>query len=213
MAGRHYLIWYRIEEGLFMSYLKDKKKILFLGAMLILTAVTSVIAFACGINPPIGNVAGAFASFLAAVIVCMIFKVSDQMYYHTLAFVYFASPVGSVLNFYRSIGPYDKIVHFFSGVLIAAFGYMIIWNMINKNNVDKNEHSKLRGVSVLFSMLASGAGAGIWEIMEFTMDIIASGTMQRGMVDTITDMIAGDLGGICYGLVMLYMGRKSFKER
>lgn len=195
-----------------MSYLKDKKKVSYLAAMLIITAITSVIAFSCGINPPIGNVAGAFASFLAALIICIVFKVSDQMYYLTLAFVYFASPVGSVLNFYRSIGPYDKIVHFFSGILIAAFGYMIIWKLINKNSVDKNEHNKLLGVSVLFSMLAAGAGAGIWEIMEFTMDIIASGTMQRGMVDTITDMIAGDLGGICYGLVMLYAGRKSMKK-
>ena len=46
-----------------MSYLNDKKKVIFLGAMLVLTAITSVIAFVCGINPPIGNVAGAFASF------------------------------------------------------------------------------------------------------------------------------------------------------
>lgn len=195
-----------------MNYLKDKKKVLFLGIMIVLTAITSVIAFSCGINPPAGNVAGAFASFIAAVIVCMLLKVSDQMYYITLAFVFFAAPVGSVLNLYRSVGPYDKIVHFFSGILIGAFGYMIIWKMINKNHIDKKEHSKLLSVSALFSMLAAGAGAGIWEIMEFTMDIIASGTMQRGMVDTITDIIAGDLGGICYGLIMLYCGRKTFNK-
>lgn len=196
-----------------MGYLKDRKKLAALILFFILTIITAFVAFKSGINPPVGNVIGAFASFLAAVIICMLFNVSDQMYYITLAFVYFASPVGSVLNFYRSVGPYDKIVHFFSGILIAAFGYMIIWRLIRKNNVGKNEYNKLNGISILFSILAAWAGAGLWEIMEFTMDIIASGTMQRGMVDTITDMIAGDIGGICYGLVMILVLKKKINNR
>ena len=196
-----------------MGYLKDRKKLAALILFFILTIITAFVAFKSGINPPVGNVIGAFASFLAAVIICMLFNVSDQMYYITLAFVYFASPVGSVLNFYRSVGPYDKIVHFFSGILIAAFGYMIIWRLIRKNNVGKNEYNKLNGISILFSILAAWAGAGLWEIMEFTMDIIASGTMQRGMVDTITDMIAGDIGGICYGLVMIFVMKKKINNR
>ena len=195
-----------------MDYLKDKKKILAFIAALIILAVTIPVAFAIGQNPPVGTILGAFASFVAALVVCAIFKVSDQMYYLTIAFVFFASPVGSILNFYRTFGPYDKIVHFFSGVLIAAFGYMIIWKMINKNKVEEKEYGKFIGISSLFAMLAAGAGAGLWEIMEFTMDILASGTMQRGMVDTITDMIAGDLGGICYGLVMLYIGKRNLKR-
>ena len=196
-----------------MEYLKDKKKITALLSMLVLTALTSILAFGFNIDPPVGNVAGAFASFIVAVIVCVIFKVSDQMYYITLTFVFFAAPVGSVLNFYRSVGPYDKIVHFFSGILIAAFGYMIIWKLIDKNKINKNEYSKLNEITIAFAVLSAGAGAGIWEIMEFTMDIIASGTMQRGMVDTITDMIAGDIGGICYGLVMIYIAKKKINRK
>ena len=39
-------------------------------------------------------------------------------------------------------------------------------------------------VIVLITFLASSAGAGIWEIFEFTADKIAGGGMQRGMVDT-----------------------------
>lgn len=195
-----------------MDYLKDKKKVLAFIATLVISTVTIPVAFTIGQNPPVGTIAGAFASFVAALVVCAVFKVSNQMYYLTIAFVFFASPVGSILNFYRTVGPYDKIVHFFSGILIAAFGYMIIWKMINKTKVDKKEHSKFLGISVLFAILFSFAGAGIWEIMEFIMDILASGTMQRGMVDTITDMIAGDLGGICYAVIMLYFGRKKLKE-
>ena len=197
---------------MFMDYFKDKKKVLAFIAALIILTVTIPVAYAIGQNPPVGTILGAFASFIVALIVCVIFKVPNQMYYLTIAFVFFASPVGSILNFYRTFGPYDKIVHFFSGVLIAAFGYMIIWKMINRNKIDEKEQNKFLGISVLFAMLAAGAGAGLWEIMEFTMDILASGTMQRGMVDTITDMIAGDLGGICYGLTMLYIGKKSLKK-
>ena len=49
-----------------------------------------------------------------------------------MIFVYFASPVGSVLDMYRSFGPYDKIVHFFSGVLLASFGAMIMSTLLKK---------------------------------------------------------------------------------
>ena len=46
----------------------------------------------------------------------------------------------------------------------------------------------------------SGAGAGLWEIFEFVADKVAGGEMQRGMVDTVTDMIAGNIGALVYGV-------------
>ncbi len=189
-----------------------KKRIGALIAVLILTTITCILAFVTGINPPIANVAGAYVSILAGVIIAVLFKVPDTMYYFILAFIYFAEPVGSVLNLYRSFGPYDKIVHFLSGVLIAAFGMMLIWKLFERNRVDYHQKSKLLGPSVLFAIAAAGAGAGVWEIIEFTIDIIVSGGMQRGMVDTITDMIAGNLGGLLYGLLIFWKYRKPKSE-
>ncbi len=189
-----------------------KKRIGALIAVLVVTTITCVLAYRAGINPPIGNVAGAYVSILAGVLIATLFKVSDRMYYFILVFVYFAEPVGSVLNLYRTFGPYDKIVHFFSGVLIAAFGMMLIWKLFERNRVDSHQKGKLIVPSILFAMTAAGAGAGIWEIIEFTIDIVVSGGMQRGMVDTITDMIAGNLGGLLYGLLVFLKYRQPKSE-
>ena len=52
-----------------------------------------------------------------------------------------------------------------------------------------------------FAFFFSSAFAGIWEIFEFTADRLAGGDMQRGMVDTVTDIIAGNLGALTYFLI------------
>ncbi|MEP9827865.1 hypothetical protein ABDJ83_14395, partial [Staphylococcus aureus] len=46
---------------------------------------------------------------------------------------------------------------------------------------------------VVFSM----AGAALWEMYEFTSDVVLNTTMQgNGNDDTMVDIIAGSLGGI-----------------
>ena len=103
-----------------------KKRVLALIALVAATTGAAITAFALEINPPMTNVIGSYGSILAALIAAKIFKVSDGLYYAGLAFVFFASPMGSVMDLYRSFGPYDKIVHFFSGILLATLGMMII---------------------------------------------------------------------------------------
>lgn len=190
----------------------NKKRISILALVVLLAAGAAWLSFSIGINPPMANVAGSIASILLAVIVAQVLGVSDNMFAMFLGFVFLASPVGSVLNVYRLWGPYDKIVHFLSGVLIAAAGMVIFWKIVEHQRMDKHQKKKLTGVSSLFAFLAAGAGAGIWEITEFTIDIIVSGGMQRGMVDTITDMIAGTLGGLLFALVSYFMYRNPKSE-
>lgn len=189
-----------------------KNRILALAGIILLTGVTTWLAFYLNINPPIANVAGGFISILAGVIVALLFRVPDRLYYLILVFIFFAEPVGSVMNLYRLWAPYDKIVHFFSGVLIAAFAAMVFQKILERKRVDYQQRYKLTGIAALFVFFAAGAGAGIWEITEFTIDILVSGGMQRGMVDTITDMIAGNLGGILYGTWLYFSHRKPGNE-
>ena len=85
-----------------------------------------------GINPPIGNVAGAFVSIAVVVLVSRVIQVSDTLFYSGLVFVFMASPMGSVINLYRSFGPYDKIIHFISGMLLAGFGMMMISRLLKR---------------------------------------------------------------------------------
>ena len=118
-----------------------------------------------------------------------------------LLFVYFASPVGSVLNLYRSVDLYDKVVHFFSGLLLASLGAMIM-SVLLKHAVQTIKKTKVYlFAEATFAFFFSSAFAGIWEIFEFTADRLAGGDMQRGMVDTVTDIIAGNLGALTYFLI------------
>lgn len=184
-----------------------KKRVVAFTALVIAATGAAAAAFALGIDPPVANVAGAYGAILAAMIAAKIFNVSDGLYYTGLIFVFFASPMGSVLNLYRSFGPYDKIVHFFSGILLAALGMMIILYLFRIfGGTDEKLPGKLFVPAVCFAFFFSSAGAGIWEIFEFTADRLAGGGMQRGMVDTVTDIIAGNVGALAYGAVCLIKG-------
>lgn len=190
-----------------------KKRVLAFIALVAATTAAAVAAYALEINPPMTNVIGAYGSILAALIAAKIFRVSDGLYYAGLAFVFFASPMGSVLDLYRSFGPYDKIVHFFSGILLATLGMMMIRYLIKKfGNLDEGQLAKLIVPAIAFAFFFSSAGAGIWEIFEFTADKVAGGGMQRGMVDTVTDIIAGNIGALTYSAVTLLTGYNKLKK-
>lgn len=121
-----------------------KKRVLALIALVAATTGAAITAFALEINPPMTNVIGSYGSILAALIAAKIFKVSDGLYYAGLAFVFFASPMGSVMDLYRSFGPYDKIVHFFSGILLATLGMMIITYLLKRFGLtDEKQLEKL----------------------------------------------------------------------
>lgn len=193
-----------------------KKRVLALIALVAATTGVAITAFALEINPPMTNVIGSYGSILAALIAAKIFKVSDGLYYAGLAFVFFASPMGSVMDLYRSFGPYDKIVHFFSGILLATLGMMIITYLLKRFGLtDEKQLEKLMIPAVCFAFFFSSAGAGIWEIFEFTADKLAGGGMQRGMVDTVTDMIAGNVGALAYAAFSLakQRGKKGKSEK
>ncbi len=100
----------------------------------------------------------------------------------------------------RSIGPYDKIVHFFSGILLASLDAMIM-SMLLKRAVHTIKTKAYLFTQAAFAFFFSSAFAGIWEIFEFTADRLSGGDMQRGMVDTVTDIIAGNTGALTYFLI------------
>lgn len=188
-----------------------KKKMIAVCVLAAATAVISAAACLLGMNPPVVNVAGAFAVSAAAFLMARFFRIPEGLFYTGLLFLFFASPVGSVLDLYRLWGPYDKIVHFASGLLLAAAGFAVISHLLSgifketcvkPDEVSSEKEGRCRiyvnAVTLLTAFLFAAAGAGLWEIFEFTADRIVGGGMQRGMVDTLTDMISGTLGGLTY---------------
>lgn len=109
--------------------------------LVLATAFTAVLACRTGIDPAPATIAGSFGSIVVLLIIARILKVRDDLFFCGLLFVYFASPVGSVLDLYRSVGPYDKIVHFFSGILLASLGAMIMSMLLKRavHTIKKNK--------------------------------------------------------------------------
>lgn len=193
----------------------SKKRIIAVLILAAATAITALIAVKTGINPPVGNIIGSFCAIAALIVFSHLLKVKDSLFYCGLFFVYCASPVGSVLNLYRSVGPYDKIVHFFSGILLAWLAVVLLSRLFDRA-VSEVENTKLYMLlQCAFAFFFSSAGAGIWEIFEFTTDRLTGGEMQRGMVDTVTDIIAGNTGALTYCIILAVLicsGRLADRE-
>ncbi len=184
----------------------NQKRIAAVAVLAAASAVTSVIAVKTGVDPPPANIAGAFASILVLVIAAKLLKATDDLFYCGLIFVYLASPMGSILDLYRRFGPYDKIIHFISGVLLASVGMMVISRLLSQAVESVKNRNLILLSRSIFAFLFSSAGAGIWEIFEFLADKLAGGGMQRGMVDTVTDIIAGNIGALVYcGIFALFL--------
>lgn len=120
-------------------------------------------------------------------------KISYTMELVYLLFIIFGHFIGSILGIYNEISHYDKIMHTLSGVL-TSFIALIILNNINQY--------KFKNVifNIVFMIVFSLAVAGIWEIFEFTNDILFQADAQRvaisGVNDTMLDMIVALFGSI-----------------
>lgn len=120
-------------------------------------------------------------------------KISYTMELVHLLFIIFGHFIGSILGIYNEIPHYDKIMHTLSGVL-TSFVALIVLNNINQY--------KFKNVifNIVFMIVFSLAVAGIWEIFEFTNDILFQADAQRvaisGVNDTMLDMIVALFGSI-----------------
>lgn len=120
-------------------------------------------------------------------------KISYTMELVYLLFIIFGHFIGSILGIYNEIPHYDKIMHTLSGVL-TSFVALIVLNNINQY--------KFKNVifNIVFMIVFSLAVAGIWEIFEFTSDILFQADAQRvaisGVNDTMLDMIVALFGSV-----------------
>ncbi len=123
------------------------------------------------------KVGGSYLGVLvSAVVLCFL-----PLRFHIVAqiFVVFAASVGNCMNMYTHWAVYDLLIHYLSGIVLAAGGW----------ELDKRW---------LFALVFSWAGAGLWEIFEFSCDVLLHAGMQGAATDTMTDMIAGFLGGLTW---------------
>ena len=85
-----------------------RKRWIGLIVLILATIFTAIYACKTNIDPAPATIAGSFGSIAALLLISYILKVRDDLFFCGLLFVYFASPVGSVLNLYRSVDLYDS---------------------------------------------------------------------------------------------------------
>lgn len=135
-------------------------------------------------------------------------KKSKIMYYCILVFIFLSMYLANVWNFY-GIPNYDKYLHLGSGVLIALIGYVLFIYLCG----GKEQPGMNPLTPVIFSVIFSIAGAGIWEIWEFSTDSLFGLSAQNGsLIDTMIDIICGTIMGLITN-IPIYLHSKGKKVK
>ena len=140
-------------------------------------------------------------------------KKSEICFYVILAFSFSAIYLGNVWDLYRIIPIYDKLLHLLSGVIIAVIGF-VLFLYLNNGNIKGDFNTYF---AVIFSIIFSIAAAGLWEIWEFSTDMLFGFHSQNNsLIDTMMDIICGSIMGIIANIpIYLYIKGKniSFIEK
>jgi len=125
------------------------------------------------------------------------------MYY---IFLYCAIVLGEVLHFYYVIPHWDIILHFFSGAMLGALGFILVQQL---NDSEKISVSLSPAFVALFAFCFALTCGAVWEIYEFAFDgllglnmqkfITASGEVLTGhtaLRDTMTDLVVDALAAL-----------------
>jgi len=95
------------------------------------------------------------------------------MYY---IFLYCAIFLGEVLDFYYVIPHWDTILHFFSGAMLGALGFILVSWL----NDSKDVHVTLSPIFVaLFAFCFALTCGAVWEIYEYVFDGLLGLNMQK----------------------------------
>lgn len=125
-----------------------------------------------------------------------------------ILFLFASQYLGSIVGLYSN-GWWDTFLHVLSGVFIAFLGY----DFFSRLDDDIRLEMPKRFVFVYIVVFAM-AGAALWEMYEFTSDLVLNTTMQgNGNDDTMVDIVAGSLGGIIAALLVTEIHRKEQHEK
>ncbi len=180
--------------------------------MKILTIFLNLVYISSGIyfliNKNILNFALCIFCLVSSIILNYLRKISfiktNSLYSVCNLFLFFATILGSCFDFYGLINHYDDFLHMWSGFITVAIGYNLL--------ISINDRIYVRKIFVILYLFTFSMGvASVWEITEFLFDTFLGTQMQRGLNDTMFDMIDALIGTII--MILLYSKRLSnFKE-
>lgn len=187
---------------------KNRKLVLYVSIVFSVIGVINLVLYAiftnCGVAKgrdmgylfAIGFIATVWIPMAMNLLFKSKFKLTLLLSYEV--FMYLSIAVGSMWSGYTLIWGYDKIIHFISGVLFALLGY----NLFKNGKINTASLVWIFIISFSISMMSGG----VWEIYEFTTDILignnAQGTLGKigrdAIMDTMLDLCC-DCGGAVIG--------------
>ena len=152
---------------------------------LIISAVYSLVRII--VPQPLGTTGAAYASlrsdYVLKFIQCLLglvvlsvpsmasrklkFDIPNFIYIMYYIFLYCAIFLGEVLNFYYVIPHWDIILHFFSGAMLGALGFILVSQL---NDSDMIRVSLSPFFVALFAFCFALSCGAVWEIYEFVFD-------------------------------------------
>lgn len=129
-------------------------------------------------------------------------------------FIFAAQVLGELGDFYEKIPWWDTMLHTISGVVLGLVGFLFVYLLNEKGNVNVNLSPKF---VIIFAFCLALTMGVFWEFFEFGADRILGYNMQKfrmpgqdGLVDTMCDLIVDTVGAIvaCIGGYIYIKKRK-----
>ena len=117
---------------------------------------------------------------------------NDMLIIMVNLFILFSLVLGTSYGFYK-INHYDDALHIWSGAIGSVIAYIVI-NLCTK----KEDRKKIKKIFFFLFIFMFSLGIGnLWEILEFSLDVLFKINCQAGgLKDTMIDMIDGLIGTV-----------------
>jgi hypothetical protein len=116
----------------------------------------------------------------------------------------FLATWASARHWYRELDHIDLVVHYLTPGSLAAAAYFVLVEHRWLDAADAARAAALRNAApVLWVTMLGTTVAVLWEFYEWGMEQLTPATMLVGYSDTIGDLLAGFLGSVTAGVLVL----------
>lgn len=125
-------------------------------------------------------------------------RIDNKLKFIYILFVFCAHFLGATVELYNKISWYDKLCHTLSGVL-TSYGALLLLAVTRNCNI------RNKFFSIIYMISFTLAIASLWEIFEYTANILFGGDAQKvaqtGVNDTMQDIIVAFIGSLFVCLI------------
>jgi len=127
----------------------------------------------------------------------------NEFGFFTTLLLYLHYVLGEIKGYYEIYPWYDNLLHYSGSLLIGLVGFFIVYTFYYTKEVKTSPF-----FVVLFTFIFSLAIGTLWEIVEYSIDVFFAADMQKGLVNTMSDLLMDTLGALLASLLgYLYIKR------